>query len=254
MAKPFLALAAAAALSLGCVGAAAQSPMAERLSMDRLGDVEPGAYLAGDHVKFTLDTAGGIFLLRFEGEPEVFVLYIDHASLGARVLKYDSGETALRVTGWGGITLYTDAQPGGLAAVRVGDSNPPALTGVSLGDMESAASDESEHLAYMRRINLAFTADWNALAGNPPLRALCFDAMQNAARGIDIFAAAAPARATLQHQADGVLVSTGSHPTLTLSGKTLVVTFNPGHGYEGRASSRAIARALGTLFSVSPKK
>ncbi len=42
----------------------------------------------------------------------------------------------------------------------------------------------------------------------------------------------------------------GGKPTITLRGKTLSVTFVPVHGFEGRASSHGIARALGRLFDL----
>ena len=50
-----------------------------------------------------------------------------------------------------------------------------------------------------------------------------------------------------------ISIQTNSRPTIVLSGKTLVVTYNPGRGFEGRASSRAIARALSSLLSVPQK-
>src|SRR5271166_5238180 len=118
--------------------AAAQDSLESRLFADRVGYIAPGAYLAGDRVPFTLDTAGSEYLLRFAGSPEVFVLYADRVSLGGRVLKYDSGETALKVSGWGGMTLYTDAVPGGLPAERSGDSTPPAPASVSISDIQNA--------------------------------------------------------------------------------------------------------------------
>ncbi|HEV2561374.1 MAG TPA: DUF4908 domain-containing protein [Rhizomicrobium sp.] len=228
--------------------ARAQMPLASRLSMEKLGDIESGAYQAGDDVKFTLDSDNGNFLLRFEGDPEVFVLYTDRASMGGRVLKYDSGETALQVAGWGGMTLYTDRDTGGLPAVRTGDSVPPAPPEISLQDMQNAASDEAEHLAYMRGLHLDFTADWNALANDDGLRALCFDAMENTARGIERFTASAAGRQTLAHRVNTVLIARGAKPMVGLKDKTLTATFNPARGYAGRASSRAIARALERVF------
>jgi hypothetical protein len=225
-------------------GAHAQSVMNDRLSEERLGSVEAGSYLAGDNLKFSLDAASNHFLLRFDGLPEVFVLYVDPGSMGGRILKYDSGETALRVTGWGGLTIYTDAAPDGLPAARTGDSLPPTLRAVSLSDVQAAAQDEQEHLAYVRQVQLSFAADWTVLAGNTNLRALAFDTMENAARGLERFAANGAGRLTLGQHADSVFVTTGSKPTLALKGKTLIVTFNAGQGYVGRASSRAIARAL----------
>ncbi len=232
-------------------GAAAQDPLSEKLSEQRVGDIQPGSYAAGDDLHFTLDPYGDKFLLRFVDDPEIYVLYTDHASLGGRELKYDSGETALLVSGWGGMTLYTDGNPAGLPAVRDGDSFPPSISAISLSDMQEAAQDEAEHLAYVRRITLSFDADWNGLAGDSNLRALAFDALQNAARGLERFAANPAGRSALSEKVTAVKLTQSSKPTIALNGKTLVVTFTPPRGYAGRASSRAIARALEKLFSVT---
>jgi hypothetical protein len=230
--------------------AQAQNQMNSRLSQERVGDVDPGTYTAGGAI-FTLDRYGDKFILRFAGDPEIYVLYTDRASLGGRVLKYDSGQTVIRVAGWGGMTLYTDAAPAGVPAERTGDTLPPSLGTISLSDMQNAAEDEAEHLAYSRDIHLSFTADWNALAGDSRLRALCFDALENTARGIDRFAITAPARAAFAKRIDQVRMALGTKPIMFLSGKTLNVTFNAQTGYAGRASSPGIARALGQLLSVN---
>jgi hypothetical protein len=124
----------------------AQDQMTSRLSQEHVGDIDPGTYSAGG-ITFMLDAYGGKFILRFAGDPEIYVLYADRASLGGRILKYDSGQTAIRVTGWGALTLYTDAAPGGVPAERTGDSLPPSLGMISLEDMQNAAEDEAEHLA-----------------------------------------------------------------------------------------------------------
>ncbi len=229
----------------------AQASLSERMSAGRLGDVEPGTYLAADTVKFSLAQDGDNFLLRFDGDPEVFVLYNAHASMGGRELKYDSGETAMQIAGWGGMTLYTDAAPNGLPAVRSGDAAPPSPANVSLGDMQNAAGDEAEHLAYTRGLRLNLTADWGALAANGAMRAYAFDTMENTVRGLDRFSITAWGREALAKRVALVMVVLRGKPTLGLNGKTLVVTFNPEHGYEGRASSRAIARAL---EKVLPRK
>jgi hypothetical protein len=228
----------------------AQDQMTTRLSKERVGDIDPGTYSA-DGINFTLDRYGDKYVLRFAGDPEVYVLYTDRASLGGRILKYDSGQTVIRVAGWGALTLYTDSAPGGVPAERTGDTLPPSLGMISLSDMQNAAEDEAEHLAYSRRIHLTFTADWNALAGDSRLRALCFDALENTARGIDRFAMSAPARAAFAKKIDQVRMALGTKPIMFLSGKTLNVTFNAQSGYAGRASSRGITRALGQLLTVN---
>lgn len=228
----------------------AQDQMTSRLSQEHVGDIDPGAYSASG-INFTVDRYGDKFILRFGGDPEVYVLYADRASLGGRILKYDSGQTAIRVSGWGALTLYTDDAPGGVPAERTGDSLPPSLGMISLSEMQNAAEDQAEHLAYSRHVHLTFTADWNALAGDARLRALCFDALANTARGIDRFATSAPARAAFAKRIDQVRIALGTKPIMFLSGKTLNVTFNAQGGYAGRASSHGITRALGQLLSVS---
>lgn len=177
------------------------------------------------------------------------MLYADHGALGGRILKFDSGETALNVAGWGGMTLYTDQAPQGLPAVRTGDALPPQPPNVSTQDIQAAAGDEAERLAYVRRINVQFTADWNALNENPLTRGFAFDTMENTARGIERFSGGGAQREAFVRHVSSVMIVQGSRPTLGLSGRTLMVSFNPGLGFAGRASSHAIARALGNVLS-----
>lgn len=103
----------------------------------------------------------------------------------------------------------------------------------------------------MRRLNIQFTADWNALNDNADMRAFAYDTMENAARGIERFSASNAARDAFAKRIGSVAIKPASRPTIALYGKTLVVTFNPGQGFVGRASSRAIARALGKLLQGS---
>ena len=61
-------------------------------------------------------------------------------------------------------------------------------------------------------------------------------------------------RESLSRRVSEITLAKGGTPAVKLSGKTLLITFNPDAGYEGRASSRAIASALGTLLSVAQKQ
>lgn len=250
MRKPVLAFAA----GLACVSALALPCAAqESITLDRLADIQSGAYTAGDNVRFTLVAHNGNFLLRFDDNPEVYVLYSGRVSMGGRVLKYDCGDTALQVSGWGGMTLYTDQKPNGLPAVRNGDAPPIALQPVSVVQMQNAAADEADSLAYTRRINVTFSADWNALAGDGNSRALAYDTMENAARGLARLTVSQGARTQFSQHITIVAIATSSRPNIALNGKTLTVTYNPARGYEGRASSRAIAHALGGLLKTPGK-
>ena len=236
---------------LACFGAVqAQEGIGAKLSIDRIGDIQTGSYSATNGTIFTLARYADKYLMHFAGEPETYVLYVDHGSLGGRVLKFDCGVTALQVSGWGAVTIYTDAQPAGLPAELTGGGAIPPLTPLTLAQMQTAANDEAEHLIYSRGLHIAFDADWGALTADAALRALTFDAMQNAARGIDRFTANAAARLALMAKMDSVKLVSGGRPTIALHGKTLLVTFVPSQGFAGRASSHGIARALGQMFSV----
>jgi hypothetical protein len=221
-----------------------------RLSSDHLGRIVSGTYLAGDHLPFALDLSGADYLLSFDGDPEVFVLHPDSASLGGRILKYDTGETALQVSGWGAFTVYTDAEPGGLPAVRTGDFTAPATPVVSLEEVEGAASEDANELGALQHVSVSFNVDLATLAGSAVARFGALDALENVARGIKRFCRSERGRKVFAQRIMAVKLSAAGGPTVTLERKTLIVTFNPGQGYEGRASSRSIAYALGMLLSA----
>ena len=174
--------------------------------------------------------------------------------MGGKVLRYDSGETAVQVSSWGGVTLYTDSQPAGLPAARTGDSSIPEPASASIAELENAAEDESAELARERHLDVAFSADWNGLEANSSARALALDALDNVARALDRFGRGAPRRNALARRISTVTLMIAGRPTVTLNGKALTVTFDPGQGYEGLASSRAITRALESLLPASQKQ
>lgn len=248
-ARPLFAI-MAVALALWCIGPASARPgFFERLLDGRLGSVEDGSYVAGDKIHFRLERLGHDFLIRFDNDPETYVLYADRTSMGGRVLKYDSGETAVRVAGWGALTLYTDAQPNGLPAMRSGDAPPLSSAPVSVRNVQFLAAQESARLGHDRHLHIAFVVNWSVLETDSELCAAASNALENAARGIERFAHDAPSRKDLTAHVRTVTLATARRPTLTLQDKTLIVTFNPERGYSGSASSRAIARALPIVFA-----
>ena len=229
--------------------------MASRLAAEHLGAFPPGLYSAGDSGTFTLEPYGAAkYLLRFSGHAENFVLTMDHGSLGAKLLKYDTGTTALRVSVWGGLTLYTQDAPQGLPATYQGDAPPTGTLAISAGELQTAFGDEGSHLTYVQNIALKFSADPAVMAADAETRGRAFDALINAAVGIERFLAAAPsARQVLAKRVNSVKVAEGGKPTVTISGQTLLISFVPGEGPEGHASSLAIQQELSKLFAVSPK-
>jgi hypothetical protein len=237
-----------------CNAAELDRSLQARLSSDRLGHLEPGTYLAGEKAEFELVSAGSNYLLRCDGSPEVFVVTPDNAAMGGRVLRYDSGETALQVAGWGGVTLYTNSNPEGLPAVRTGDVANFAPTAASAEDVQIATQDFAATMERVHRIDLGFLVAWSDLPDTALARARALDAIENIARALDRLANSAHWRSVLSRRVSEIVLAKGGTPAVKLSGKILLITFNPDAGYEGRASSRAIASALGTLLGNAQKQ
>ncbi len=235
--------------------AQADDPMAARLSAERVGGIAAGTYVtdssgAVSGRQFTLEPFGDKYLLCFVGTQENFVLSVDRGSLGAKLLKYDTGAMALRVSVWGGLTLYTQDVPGGAPATRQGDAPVPALTPVSAADLAGALQDETRHLSYSQNINLHFQADPSVMNADGATRAMAFDTLTNTVRGIERFIAQPAAKKALTQRIDTVKIAEGAKPTVIIAGRSLLVSFVPDESYEGRASSHAIAHALGKLLQV----
>ena len=229
--------------------------MASRLAAERIGAIQPGLYSAGEGNGFTLEPYGtGKYLVRFSDHAENFVLTVDRASLGAKLLKYDTGTTALRVSIWGGLTLYTQDAPQGVPATFQDAVPPAAPLAISAPELETAFNDETSHLSYVQNIALKFSVDPAVLTADAETRGRAFDALTNAAVGIERFLAAGPvARQSLVKRVNSVKVAEGGKPTITLSGQTLLVSFVPGEGHEGHASSLAIQQELSKLLALSAK-
>ena len=221
-----------------------------RLSAEKAGVLEPGLYSAGEGREFSLTPYRGKYLLRFQNQPENFVLTADPGSLGAKLLKYDTGAAALSVSVWGGVTLYAADAPSGLPATHQGDAPPPSLGAVSAADLKEALEDEASHFSYADNLGLHFAADAASLA-DADSRAQAFDALANIQAGIERFVSAAPAaRQALARRVTLVKLERGK-PGMTLAARTLVVRYAPGDGFLGRASSHAVAHQLGKLLAVN---
>jgi len=172
---------------LGASGAVAQEPsdpMAARLSADRVGGVAAGDYSAADDINFTLLPYGDKYLLRFDDSPENFVLYGDRVALGGRELKYDTGALALKVSVWGGVTLYTQQAPSGIPATRNGEATAPPRIPVTAASLTAALADEASHIAYVQQLKLRFSADDSILKNNDDVKANAFDTLVTSAMGI----------------------------------------------------------------------
>ena len=230
---------------------AADNPMNARLSAEKVGDVEAGIYNAGDKLNFTLAPYGDRYLLRFTDSPEYYVLTAERVILGGRILRYDTGVIALRVSVWGGMTLYTIDTPGGLPATKIGEETAPPAPAVSHDDLMDAMKDEETHLAYTQQLHLRFSADPAVLNGGDDSRRLAFDALVSAEAGVERLIASPGGRLALTRRFDSIRLVQSDKPSINMSGKTLLVSFALAAGVGGHPSSREVALQLGKMLQIA---
>ena len=86
--------------------------------------------------------------------------------------------------------------------------------------------------------------------GGDDARAYAFDTLVNSEMGIERIIGTPAGRAAFTQRFDQVRIVEGDKPTIAISGHTLLVSFVPSSGAAGRASSRAIAYALGKMLAL----
>jgi hypothetical protein len=120
----------------------------------------------------------------------------------------------------------------------------------SLSEIREIAAEDTSQLGALGHLAVSFSVDLATLANTGQARATALDAMENVARGIERFCRSAHRHDVFAKRITSVTLAMAGRPTVTLEDKTLFVTFNPDLGYDGRASSRSIAFALGMLLST----
>jgi hypothetical protein len=241
------ALAPVFALTVALPSLGAEETPAVKLLLPPLAPApSDGRYLADDQLRFMIDTEGDQIRLRFLDSDEVFYLTSEPAALGGRVLKYDTGEVALQVAGWGGVTLYTDTERGGIPAERA-DDEASRFEPAPVGDVRGFALRLAQDLEQTHDFGVGFAADWDDLAQGDSARALAIDAMRNAAYALDRLAGG-PEREAIADRFHVVRVTAAPEPGAKMQDGMLVISYTPEGGPSARPSSRAISRVLAEAF------
>jgi hypothetical protein len=228
---------------------AAEQPPAVRLLLPPLASAPvDGRYMADDQLRFMIDIENDQVRLRFIDNDEVFYLTSEPAPLGGRVLKYDTGEVALQLAGWGGLTLYTENDPGGIPAERADDeADGFEPKQVAAKDVKGFALKLAQDLAVAHDFGVGFAADWEELAQGDGVRALAVDAMRNAAYALGKLASA-PERDAISNRFHMVRVTAAAEPGVRMDDGVLIVSYTLEGGPSARPSSRAIGRVLAEAF------
>lgn len=204
---------------------------------------QSGNYLAGDTIRFRLDKYREYERLRFAGNDEIYYLSIEPAALGGRVLKYDTGDVALQVAGWGGVTIYTVEHPGGVPAERLGDAAPLADFAAA-PDAKTLAQRLSEEIQSRTGLTIGFRANWEALNQSDLTRALATDAIRNATLSIERVATTRRIGQQLFTQFSIVRIATANDPGVAIGDRLLTIQIATSRGFAGRPSTVAITKAI----------
>jgi len=244
-----LALAPVLALTFPLPSFGGEPPPAVRLLLPPLASAPVnGRYMADDQLRFMIDLKDDQIRLRFIDSDEVFYLTSEPAPLGGRVLKYDTGDVALQVAGWGGLTLYTASDPGGIPAERADDeADNFEPKPIAAKDVKGFALKLAQDLAVAHDFGVGFAADWEELAQGDGVRALAVDAMRNAAYALGNLASS-PERDAIANRFHMVRVIPAAEPGARMEESVLIVSYAPEGGPSARPSSRAIARVLAEAF------
>lgn len=237
------AICAALTIAVGAVAAprpAAAFPTLREGLFGRPSETNPpvGRYVSEDGETFILDRTHGYALLKFENDPEVWVLQAQPAPRGDVIYKNDLGEPMLRATRLGGLTVFTEGRPGGSAAALDGDSQPlrlPTLGPQALLDRLAQASAKASHSA--RRL-IPFDAE-----ATPESSALMADAAMVASEALVRMARRKEPHGALSRIKQVRLVE-GRRSVVEIRKGVMQITVCPPDGVAGRPSSERIVTAM----------
>ncbi len=229
-------LALIGALLLICVGSGP--------AMDR---AEPriGHYVSEDTgIGFVLDRSSELAKLKFDSSEEIFALRWQLAAGGDRLLVRDDDVDLLRLSGLGGITLFTQ---GNLRGIPVAFDRPAAPL-VSMPPSIEVVRDIAGQIMSRLRAevgrDVVFEADWGRAAMDGGARAILFDAIRNAGTALYNVASTTVGRAGIERNLQRVRFMQARAAGVSVSGNMLIVSYSVEQGLAGRPSSFAIMRAL----------
>ena len=207
---------------------------------------EDGHYFAGDGVEFWVDHhgEGDNARLRFIGNEEIFYLTSDPSTLGGRVLKYDTGDVALAVSSWGGVTLYTRIAPNGVPVERMCDAPNLDPTPVPAGQTQSLAQTLARTLEERDSLAVGFAANWDRISRGNRVRALAVDSMRNASNALAELASMAEPNSAYAERIKVIRVIASNTSGMRVANETITISLDANGEPWDRPSSRAIIEAI----------
>lgn len=189
---------------------------------------------------FILDRSQKPALLRCDDDPdEIWVVSPSRGPRGDILFKDDVGDVLLRVTKFGGVTLFTASRPMGVAATLEGKASPlrPMPMGLSgLYQRMVLASGHSTRAAHHLVAFEAPDADAHSAAAIADAAILAMNAI--------VAAASQPQGRTAITHLTKVLLLHGSRNGAWMQHGVLIIQVNPGDGFSGHPSSARLIQVI----------
>ena len=198
-------------------------------------EVDPGEAFTFDRL------TGGEALLKFDNDPEIWVLTSTAGPRGDVIYKNDTGAPVVRATRLGGLTLFTPNRPDGMAAAFLGQAPPPRAShvigpeGLQLIAIQASerASRAAQHLV-----------EFDAPDVNPASEMVFADAFFVTAQAfVHVSQRGRSGLQTLSRVVDVRFLS-GPGPSALVRGPMVEITVAPQLGVAGRPSSQRIAEVI----------
>jgi hypothetical protein len=189
---------------------------------------------------FVLDRSTSHPLVRFDDDPEVWSLTVSRGPRGDLIYWNDLRQPLLRVTKFGGVTLYTARRPEGSAASMSGPAQPIRLRSVGVVGLARALFEASSRSTHAAQHLIAYEAP-NANPGNDGLIADAALVTSEAMIGL----ANRPGGRSMMARISHVYLHSGHEPGVWLRDGVLAISITPAEGLAGRPSSLRIQQALG---------
>jgi hypothetical protein len=209
----------------------------------------PVAHYASEFsgIGFVLDLSSELPKVRFDHADEILVLRWQPAAGGDRILLRDDGEIVLRLSGLGGVTLFTPENRRGIPMAPNGPAQPLMCQSPPIGTVRDIAGRIMMQLRAEIGREVLFEANWNAVAGNAIARCVLFDAIRNAGTALFAVVRTGPGRAGVSNYLRRARFAPG-YPGISMQGDMLIVSFSVEQGMAGRPSSFAIRKQLSQIF------
>jgi hypothetical protein len=191
-------------------------------------------YVSEDGDGFTVDRSQGRVLLKFDDDPEVWVLAPQPAPRGDTIYKNDLGSPVLRATRLGGLTVFTEERPEGAAAALAGPGAPLKLASLGPQALLERLAQASARASRAARRLITFDAE-----ATPASSALIADAAMVTSEALVRMARRGESRHFLGHLKQ-VRLGEGRKSGVQFTQGALQITVSPAQGLAGRPSSGRI--------------